>query len=338
MTVQMMKSGLKSFFFFFLVFLLVPRLIQAQEKPIKLRVSWTALDIVQAPIWIAHEGGLYRKYGLDVELTFISSTATALQALAAGEIQMTAAAAETVIRGNLKGAPFVNILGAFRKFPFSFMTQPGITEAIRLKGKKIGVTRFGSLSHTALRYQLKQWGIEDVAIIQAGGMPEALAAMKVKQLDGAIFPSPINTIAKKAGFHELFNFVKDGPDFLTLTVTTTRPFLLKNGEAVRRFVKAYIEATYLAKTDKERTLRAAPKYTRVTDREALDDAYEQKIPFLPSISDIREDEIRQLLPIIAETEPSARQASPAAMYDMKYVRELEESGFIQSLQGSKIRK
>lgn len=335
---KILRNGLRYSVIFLVCLFFIPAIAQAQDRPFKLRVSWTALDIVQAPLWMAQEGGLYRKYGLDVELMYIGATATALQALAAGEIQITAAGAETVIRGNLKGAPFVSILGALRKFPFSFMTQPGIRESSQLRGKKIGISRFGSLSHTALRYQLKHWGIEAVAIIQAGGMLEALAAMKVKQLDGAIFPSPINTMARKAGFHELFNFVKEGPDFLTLTVTATRPFLAKNEEAVRRFVKAYIEATHLAKTDKESTLRAAPKYIRVTDREALEDSYEQKIPLLPSVPIIKEDEIRQILSILAETEPSARQANPAAMYDIKYVRELEESGFIQMLQGVKIRK
>ena len=331
-------SSLRSLFCFFLVSLFFPRLAHPQEKPIRLRVAWTATDITQAPIWMAHEGGLYRKYGLDVELMYIAATSTALQALAAGEVQLTAAAAETVLRGNLKGAPFVMIIGALRKFPFSFMTQPEITDRNQLKGKRVGVSRFGSLTHTALQYQLRQWGVRDVTVIQAGGMIEALAAMKSKQLDGMLFPSPVNTMAKRAGFHDLFNFMKEGPDFLTLSVATTKPFLARNEEAIRRFVKAYTEATVLAKTDKERTLRAAPKYTRVTDREALEDAYEQKIPYLPSVPDIKDEEIRQILAVIAETEPSARQAIPSALYDARYVRELEESGFIRSFQGSKSRQ
>ncbi|MBI4528792.1 MAG: ABC transporter substrate-binding protein [Deltaproteobacteria bacterium] len=198
---------------------------QAQEKPIKLRIAWTALDIVQAPIWMAHEGGLYRKYGLEVELPFIAATSTALQALAAGEVHLTAAAAETVMRGNLRGAPFIMIIGALKKFPFSFMTQPEIANKNQLKGKRIGVTRFGSLTHTAIQYQLRQWAMKEVSIIQAGGVLEALAAMKAKQLDGMLFPSPVNTMAKKAGFYDLFNFMREGPDFLTLSVATTKPFL-----------------------------------------------------------------------------------------------------------------
>ncbi|MBI4487862.1 MAG: ABC transporter substrate-binding protein [Deltaproteobacteria bacterium] len=331
-----MRSGFGSFFCLFAVSLFFPTLAQPQEKPIRLRVAWTALDIVQAPIWMAHEGGLYRKYGLDVELPFIGATSTALQALAAGEVHLTAAAAETVMRGNLRGAPFVMIVGALKKFPFSFMTQPDITDRRQLQGKRIGVTRFGSLTHTAIQYQLRQWGIKEVSIIQAGGVLEALAAMKAKQLDGMLFPSPVNTMAKRAGFYDLFNFMKEGPDFLTLSVATTKPFLAQNEEAVRRFVKAYAEATFLAKNDKERTLRAAPKYTRVTDREALEDAYEQKIPYLPSVPNITDGEIRQILSVLAETEASARQANPTPMYDTRYVRELDESGFIRSL-GRKIK-
>ncbi len=327
-----MARGFRVLICFFVVSLFFPRLAQPQEKTIRLRVAWTALDIVQAPIWMAHEGGLYRKYGLDVELPYIGATSTALQALAAGEVHLTAAAAETVLRGNLRGAPFVMLIGALKKFPFSFMTQPEIMDRNQLRGKRVGVTRFGSLTHTAIQYQLRQWGLKDVTIIQTGGVLEALAAMKAKQLDGMLFPSPVNTMAKRAGFHDLFNFMKEGPDFLTLSVATTKPFLTQNEEAVRRFVKAYTEATILTKTDKERTLRAAPKYTRVTDREALEDAYEQKIPYLPSVPDIKDEEIRQILAVIAETESSARQAIPSVLYDAKYVRELEESGFVRSLQ------
>jgi hypothetical protein len=108
--------------------------------------------------------------------------------------------------------------------------------------------------------------------------------------------------------------------------------LAKNEGAVRRLVKAYIEATHLAKTDKEKTLRIAQKYTLEKDRGALEENYARIVPNLLSVPIIRDEDIRQVLSVIAETEASARQANPSAHYDMKYVREIEESGFIRSPQ------
>lgn len=223
------------------------------------------------------------------------------------------------------------VLGILRKFPLVLMTQSGIAEKSQLRGKKIGVTRFGAQTHVALQYQLKRWGIEDVAVLQIG-QGAGPAAMKAGQLDAAVVNITNASSARKAWFHELFDFMTEGPDFLTQTITTTKPFLAKNEEAVRRFVKAYIEATHLVKTDKERTLRIVPKCTRETARGALEESYARIVPSLLSVPTIRDEDVRQVLSVIGETEPSARRANPSAHYDMKYIRELEESGFIRSLQ------
>ena len=319
-------------------YLFLPAVLQAQEKPLKIRVNYTAPDISQAPIWMAHVAGLYRKHGLDAEVIFLRGTPLALQVLSAGEVDLTVAVAETVVRANLKGASLVMILGYFKKFPLCLLTQPTITHVNQLRGKKIAVGRFGSLPHTAIRHQLKHWGFEDVELVQMS-LDAAPAALKAGQLDGGVFVAAAEcTSIKKAGFHELFSFTKDGPEFLTLTVTTTTPFLKKNEDAVRRFVKAYIEASHLVKTDKERTLRAAPKYMRLTDRQALEDSYAQIVPYLAPIPTIGDADVSRVLSVIAEIEPSARQGSPSAMYEMKYVRELEESGFIQAVLGAQPRK
>lgn len=335
------KSRIGFFLIFGFIAVCLPALALAQEKPLKLRVSYTSTDMAHAPIWMAQEAGLYRKHGLDAEVLFFLGTPLALQVLSAGEVGLTIAVTETVLRGNLKGSPFVMILGVVKKFPLFLITQPGITEINQLRGKKIASGRPGGLLHIAARYQLKQWGLEkDVVLLPAfpGGLEGTLVALKTKQFDGAVLPNPYNIVAKKIGLHEFFNFMKDGPDFLTVSATTTRPFLNKNEETIRRFVRAYVEATHLVKTYKERTLAAAPKYIRVTDREAFENAYGQIVPFVLSVPTIKEEDVRQVLSVMAETEPTAGQASPSAMYDMKYVRELEESGFIHSVLQAKTRQ
>ena len=173
----------------------------AQPRLEKMAVGYSAQAGAFAPIWITKEAGLFRKQGLDVNLIFIPGGPTAAAAMLAGEVQAVAMAGPAVVSSNLAGSDLVMIAGMVNTFAFQIITVKGITSPAQLKGKRIGVNRYGAAPDIAARYALRHLGIapKDVTILQMGEQSTRLAAMKAGQLDPAVAVPPITTMAGKGG-------------------------------------------------------------------------------------------------------------------------------------------
>ena len=150
----------------------------------KLNAAYSAESSWSLATWVAYEGGLFRKYGLDVDLVLIRSAATITSALLAGEAPMIQLGGNGTIQAALQGADCVNVLTLVPIIPQSLVVTPNIKTAEDLKGKRIGVSRFGALSDLVVRRYLRKFGLDpakDVTIVQIGGIPELLAAMKARR-------------------------------------------------------------------------------------------------------------------------------------------------------------
>ena len=143
---------------FALLFLAVTSPAIAQQK---VRLNWGAISGVMSAIWVAQEEGLFKKYGLDVELIHIASTSRAIQSMLSGEIQYTTADALNSIQAVGAGADVVMVCEGVNRFVFSIMARPEIKRLADLKGKKIGITRIGSSTHTAVLFAVNKAGLAD---------------------------------------------------------------------------------------------------------------------------------------------------------------------------------
>ena len=163
----------------------------AQELT-KVRLVHVAFAANQAPAWVAREAGYFEAQGLDVEIIRIGGSSTVVQGMVAGEIDLAHVGASAVIEASLAGADLA-ILAATVKLPlFRLMANPALKSPSDLKGKKVGVTRFGATSDFLVRWALtNKWGLapdRDVPLIQVGGMPEPAA--KAGAIDAAILSTP----------------------------------------------------------------------------------------------------------------------------------------------------
>lgn len=152
----------------------------------RVRVAYSAISGAMGPLWMAHDLGLFNRQGLDVQLLYIGGGSVATQALIGGDVQFVRLGASAVVQASLRGAELKMIANTINRLVFSLMSRPEIQSPSDLRGKKIGVTRLGGSTDFALELALKKWGIRrgtDVAVIQAGGMPQLLGAITAGSVD-----------------------------------------------------------------------------------------------------------------------------------------------------------
>ncbi len=220
------------------------------------------------------------------------------------------------------------------KLAGSIYARPEIKSPEQLKGKRLGVSRFGALSDTAAAIFLERFGLKrgtDVAVIQMGGLPEVITALARGAIQAG-FANPPQTIrARHLGMKELFDLNSLGIELQQTCVTVTTKYLREHRPVVKSFVEAYAEGLHRFMTDRDFSIQVMKKYLRLDDKELLDDAYAfyserlEKIPY-PTIKGIK-----FILDEMAGRHPQASKTSPESFVDLSLLQEMEQSGFFKQL-------
>ncbi len=308
----------------------------AAEKALqKVNVAYSSISGNNAPLWVTQERGFFRKYGLDVQVVLIESGTTTVQSLVSGEIGFAHMAGAAVMQSNLRGADAVMIAGVVNTLIFQLYTDKGISRPDQLKGKAVGVTRFGSSTDFAMRYALERYGLEpgrDVTILQLGNVPAILSALEAGKLQGAMLSPPTTLRAKKAGFPVLADLQMLGLEYQHTGIATTRALIKSKPELVRDFMRAYVEGIHYAKTHRRETLDILAKYLRTDDREVLEETYENIVlTLVPEKPYPTLKGIQIMLREMGVKDAAARAAKPEQFVDLSFVKELDGSGFVDRL-------
>jgi NitT/TauT family transport system substrate-binding protein len=320
----------------FLAVLCILLLLSSRALPqTKLSVAYPTTVGSMGILWVTKDAGLFNKYGLDVTLIYISGSSKIVQAMLAKEIPVSEIAIPAVIQANQAGADLVMLAAANHKPGQKLMVKPSVKRAEDLKGKKLGVTRFGTSDDFLLRYLLGQWKIvpeRDVALLQMGGSPEILAGLSSGGIDGGVLSSPLNLRAQKAGFSLLADMSAIGVDYQGAGVVTTRSYMRERPDTLRAYLKAYVEGLARFKTDKEFSLKVLAKYSRIEERDMLEETYRHyAINVMPQVPYPTMSGIQMVLDEIGSRSPKAREIQPSSLVDVTYLKELDQSGFIKRL-------
>jgi ABC-type nitrate/sulfonate/bicarbonate transport system substrate-binding protein len=299
-----------------------------------LRVAYSAISGAMSTLWVAQEGGYFKREGLDTELLYIGGGSLLIQSMLSGDVPFAYGPSVPVINASLRGADLVLIGNTGNSLVFSVMSRPEIKQPGQLKGKKVGVTRLGGSTDWALDAALKQWALErgrDITVIQTGGMPEGLAGLTAGTLDAVVLSPPSNFKAAKAGMHELVDVGQLGIIFPNTPLSTTRSFMRANRETALRFMRGFTQGLQRLRMDKEFSMKVLSKYTKVTDAETLGQLHQtygvrysgDRIPF------VRPESIDEILKRTPGKE--AREAKAGDFIDNSLLQELEKSGGFKSL-------
>jgi NitT/TauT family transport system substrate-binding protein len=309
----------------------LPRLSMAMDR---LANGYSSASGVFAGLWVAQEGKLFEKYQIESHLVLIASGSLMVQAMLGGDLPIAGAAGSAAVDASLGGADIV-MFGSMVKVPaFYIMALPEIKTVDDLRGKTVGVTRFGSSTDFTMRYLLRKHGLEpgkDVTLIQTGDLFAAAAMLRTRAIVAAPFSSPTNLKAEEAGARVLMNMGKAGVYFPHDAFMARRSFLAANSDLVLRFLKAYGEGVHKLFTDKELSRRAIAKYARVADRKTLDTVYQYAVDYVDKIPYNSREGVQEVLNQAAVRNPKAKEAKPESFYDDRYVRELDTQGFYKQL-------
>jgi NitT/TauT family transport system substrate-binding protein len=318
-----------------LMVLLVPDPSVAGTKTaVPLRVAYSSISGSAIVPWIAFDKGLFAKYDLEVELIYVAGS-QAMQSLLSSTTQIGIQGIEPVFRVNAHGGDTVMILGLVTKPPFSIIARPEIKDFRELRGKPMGITRFGSSTDLLLRLTLDKWGLKpetDVPILQMGGVPPILAGMQSKKIFGGPLSLPTLARAKQEGYRELADIADLVPDYQVAGVVTRRVFLRQNTDAVRGFIKAVAEATAIFRSDSGYVKKVIKERLKIDDPLVIEETQKNYPRYMPRVPYPSRAGIAVIKAFLERTEPALRQLSIDDQIDIQFVRELEQSGFFNSLQ------
>ena len=303
----------------------------------RLNVGYSAISADQLPAWVAKDTGIFAKYGLDVQLIYFTGGSTAILALVSGDVPITQVSGPGLVSSVLGGSDAVFVAGGIISLNYVLMGKPGVKTIEQLKGGTLAISRFGSATDSIARFALKKVGLsvgKDVTLIQVGSGPERLSALQTGRVTAAVINPPSSFIAEKRGLAVIADVAQMGLVFQHTGAATTKRFIREHNDVVRRYVTAHVEAVHRMWTDKDATVRALGKYMGSgLDREILersrDDVMHETLypkkqyPSLEGLKTVIDD--------LAERDPRAKSVKPEQFVDMSFIRELDQSGFIDGL-------
>ena len=317
-----------------LVVSLAPALAVAQTQLEKLRVAYTVIAPTQLNVWTAKEMGYYAKHGLDVDLVLLVGAPLAVMALVSGEAPIVHTGASAVITSNLAGSGAVLIAGAVNRFPYVLFITDQIKRVEDLRGKRFGVSRIGSADNAAALTVLDRYGIKEgeITYVQAGNIPERLAAMQSNLLQATLLQAPETLKAKELGLRALLDFTKLDVEWQQNGVAVTRDYIKKKPDTVRRFMRAYVDAIHYNLTNPTGAKTVLQKYLAIKDLKMVEEAYNEIVVKLTRrVPYPTEPGIQIFLDQLKVKNPKAAQAKPSDFTDVSFLKELESSGYIDKL-------
>ena len=297
----------------------------------------SSVSALHSAVWVAEQKGLFRKYGIDPEVIVTGQgAATGISALLANDIQVVASAGDALVASTLQGADTVMIAGVVNKGLQRIMARSEIKTPTELKGKKIGVTRIGAVSHSVLLMMLPRWkmSVNDVQVMQLGSSPNMLAALDRGGIDAAVLTIPSMFVAEDRGYRVLADMGDTDIYYLHTMIATTRNYVKSSRDRVTRFLKGYLEGLAFVKQNKKESidivrkkLQLGAEQTRNLERsiELLNAKYYESVPY-PSLRGVE-----TVLGFVEKDNPKAKSADPKSFVDDSLLREIEQSGFIKKL-------
>jgi NitT/TauT family transport system substrate-binding protein len=301
----------------------------------KLRLGYSAITATMAPLWAGRDNGFFAKRGIDAELIYLAGGSRIALALESDSIQLGQIALNAGVEARLAGGDVTIVGSVYDTYYFQIFSKPAITSAAQLKGKIIAASSAGSASDYGIRDALETAGLKDndYKILYVGGTDARVQSLQQGLADAAIISPPNGLIAQKLGFRELMNLMEMKIPFGYGALAVKESWLKQNRAMAINFYKAYLEALATLRQDASFAQRIIGKYSRVTDREVLQESYRTSIPHIPPRPYVNKEIVARALKMSRRA--AASRAEPEQFYDNSLIKELDDSSFIGALLGKR---
>ena len=301
----------------------------------RIRIGYSSISGAYIGIWVAQDAGYFAREGLENQLILIPSGTQLAQVTVAGEIDIGSLNGSSAMAAAMQGADLKIIGNAGNKMIFSLYVRPEIKTVEALKGKKIGITRYGSAPDISIRYALKKYNLnpeKDVTLIQLGFMATIAGGLQGGTIDGGVVSPPTLFAVEKMGFKELVNITDMDFAFPNPSLVAVGAILRNRPEVINRFMRAYVRGIHRARSDKEFTFKSMAKYTKIQDTTVLQKAYDlyiekvlEKAPYINMAG------LQNALDDLAKTVSAAKNAKPEHFVDHRFLDNLDKGGLLKEL-------
>jgi NitT/TauT family transport system substrate-binding protein len=301
----------------------------------RLRIAYSSISGAYIGIWVAHDAGLFAKEGLDDQMILIPSATQLAQVTVAGDVDIASLGGGPMIAAALSGADLKVIGNNVNKMIFSIYAKPEVKSIEELRGKRIGVSRFGSSTDVSARYALRKFNLDpqkDVILLQLGSMSSIFGALRSGAVDGALVSPPTQFLTEKLGFKELVSITDMNFAYPNPAMAVPGDLIRNRPDLLDRFMRAYVRGVHRARTDREFAIKSLAKYTTVTDPVLLGKTYDfylnkvvERAPYINMAG------MQNALDDLARSIPAAKTAKPEQFVDLRFLDKLEKSGLLNEL-------
>ena len=289
----------------------------------KLSLGYSTVGPSGIGLWMAKEIGAFEKYGINADLIFISSGPVVVQALIGGDLHGGLAATNAVISAVMAGAPLVSVMSLVNRPYFRLWVQPEITRIDELRGKTLGVSRFGSVTDNLTRILLRKQGLDGaVNVRQMGGTAEMSAAFGRRQIDGAV----LAVLRVDAPVRMLVDLDELGIQYSNVVIAVPHDFYRRSSPAVEGMVRAYLEGVAAVNQQKQMAFKVIAKYTRLKEPKLIEELYNDAVKFLDRVPRVEQEAIAPIVEFMGK-----KPISVEAIADNRIIDKLVSEGFIDRL-------
>ena len=292
----------------------------ARAQSTTVRIAFNGFGGI-APIYLGQDAGIFKKHALNPELIFIPGGSLSLQALIGKSLDVLMTGGPPVVNAYLQGARIKIIGGVVNLLPYTFIATGGIRNAEQLKGKKIGISRFGSNTDYVVRLALSQFGLaqNEAQIIQVGGSQARLAAMKTGAIQATVLSPEETVVAQKMGYAVLLDFIEKGIEFPHVNVVVRDDYLESQGQTARVFMRAYVESVRYYKTHREEAVKKIIALSKLPDRQMGEVIYDGSLRATPDDGRPTVKGMEVVIDAAAKENPKAKGLSVQQLIDLRYI-------------------
>jgi len=306
----------------FLVSAPINSLPSAHAQITALRLGTNAPASAESVLFsIARDAGILKQHQLDVEVIFIAGGSLSMQALIGRSLDFLGTGGTPYILANLEGAQTKMIAGVNNKLPYGFVSIGSIKIPAQLKGKRIGISRFGSTDDFAVKLALAQFGLtpKDVSITQVGGAATRLTALQTGTVDAAVLTLGLVQMAQKSGLNLLLDFIDKDIEYQQVAIIAREDMLKSRADLVRRFLRSYLDSVRYYKSQKEIAIRRTMERLRTSDRAIAEFDYNQRVRALPDDGKPSIKGMQLALDDIAKDNPKAKNLTVQQLIDLSFL-------------------
>ena len=304
---------------FFAVLFLATNHASAQLTPVKIGHNAFTDETV---FYLGRDVGIFKKHGIHLELIYIPGGSLSVQALIGNSLDMLLAGGTPLVYAVLKGADLKYIAGLNNRMPYVLVAREGINTPEQLRGKKIGISPFGSNTDFVVKLAATQMGLNpkrDMQIMQVGGQDARVVALKTGVVDATVLTPELALVGRKLGYHTLYDLVEKGIEYLQIGVAARADYLKSQNDTARRLTRAYLESIRYYVSHREEAIKKSMQLLKIDDRQAAEVGYDYRLKTLPADGKLSIKGMQLVIDAAAEDDPKAKSLTPQQLFDLSFL-------------------